>query len=423
MKEWNIFISNSTIRQGHFQQVLKSQEKQLEKVEHYISILDNYKRGLTPKRNIIKCGEGRSGHVEAIDTWNLRGAGISAYYHKWDRTPRFMPGDIYEENTGGGNKIAGLNRLYAATKELVNTAIYTSNLDRPATRMVRGQLDGINIGDKRFPDFKRTKRQKAKFEKTYGRIDPEMQIRFIPGREDTLADLEETSCLAPSGDLFEWSSYLVKTNEVLTYNKWNRGECEKASIGNEFLSFMEETERGLRDGIPVILDQRDVVERMCEDTYNKKLVLISGVGSNSSKLGSVFEMRGGQSGMEEIIHIDLDSEKYIDLNLKALSPEEIKKDVRMITVSNSLETDAVRQTVKYQKAGVIPYIITSNIDHPLSKKNSENCLYIPNEPSHVFESGHEITFFHPLAFAVVDDIASVWLKKKKTRISKTHKED
>ncbi len=429
MADWDLYVTNSTIQRGHLQEVFRTSEDQLGKIVYYIKKLEDYTiRDDGLQRNLIRSGEGRSGHVEETNMWNSRAANLSAYFHEWNRTPRFKPGDIYGENTGSGKKVPGANRIYAAIKENVCTFVTTSNPDEVVPRMVKGQLEGVHLNDPRFPDFDRTQEEKRLFEKYYGKIEPEKHVLLIPGRESSLLNLNESLCLANSGNLFELSSYVVKTNKLLTFYKWNKGECSKESLGEEFMRLMEESEKGFRDGFPVILDQRDKIERCYEEIIPKSLVLVIGVGPGSSKIADALEMRGGQSlynkpGRKEIIHINSENKPVVDIKLKSLSEEEIRNNVGLITISNSLKTDANRLTREYMRHGIEPFLWTSNMKHKLAQQNLENSIYVPNEPVYRLKEGREVAFFHPLAFAALDNVNSIWVKRSKRKISETHKED
>ena len=244
---WPKVTTNLTLYQGHLQTVQYYSEKQEPKIIQHIKTFDKFRIGEKideEQRSYCIGGEGRSGNVGAIKAWNLKGCGVWGRFYKWPQTTKWSKGSLHEEKSASGLQCVGIIRAYDVVHNNNYLMCETSNLESPLVDIVRGQEEGVNLDWDKFcakypkelrglhlENFVKTKKQKEEFKKLYPWIStPEDLIRYTPGREKTMANLDESLGFGISGNLGEWSFLNNDDIAVTAYH-----QC-KANLNDKCIS-------------------------------------------------------------------------------------------------------------------------------------------------------------------------------------------
>jgi hypothetical protein len=451
----SIITSNLTIYSGHLNlRFYRDCERQQHKIALHVKNFDYFRKGEKfngEQRKYVTGGTERSGILHSIKPVLLRAAGINAFDYKWPQTPRYFQGDCHDELSSSGAKKEGLSRLWAASKNGALLSLITSDVTSPAAEVVRGQEKGIYINweevDRRYPEgshdelegFRPGKNfdSKIDFHKTFPWVEnTEDLIIDLSGRKKSLGGLSESTGTAIAGNLSEYFGDWLNKLTTITYQKCKSRLNEK-HILSEFYNLLDRNVRELRGSFSCMLDQKDKLVTMCDDTYDKELILFGGTGTDSGRKAQASQMRGGHAGVEEVIHIDSENEPWVRTKINCLSPEYIRKNVRAIILSESLETHSKELTEYLQSKGVITYGFTANEKSKTVQEHPERWIVIPNQSVEVIESPKAVppvnlinpkeppratvSSFNYCVLAGADCVTSYWVVKSDSTVSKRHK--
>jgi len=451
----NITTSNLTVFSGHYNlSFCRDCEKQEHKIALSVRTFHHYRPTETfngEQRKLLVAGVERSGHLQSIMAGHLIGTGVLAYDYKWPHAPRFMPGYCLNELSSSGAKKEGISRMWSAVRNGTLEMLTTSDITSPLSMIVMGQDKGININweeiDKRYPEnssnelegFRPGKNFKSTidFYKTYPWVNnTEDLVIELSDRKKSLGGLDESSGVALAGNLSECSGDWLNKLRVVTYQNCKNNLSEK-NISSEFHRLLEESARELRGSFSHVLDQKDKLGAICEDTFDKEYVFFVGTGEDSGKKAKASQMRGEHAKMKNVIHIDSENEPSIKNRIESFSSDYIKKNVRAIALSESLKSPSKRTIQFLQSKGVITYGITANNENKIVKEHPERWVVIPNQSVHVLESTNvfppenlrnpksppkvHISSFQYSLLPTSDCITSYWVVKNKSRVSERHK--
>jgi len=387
---FNLGFYNACLNQGH-------------KIALSISTFDHYKAGETldeEQRKILLGGVERSGYLQSIMADHLVGTGVLAYDYKDPHAPRLRRGYCLSELSSSGAKKEGISRLWAGVKNGTLLKLTTSDITSPSSEIVIGQKKGVNVDwekiDRRYPEgssnelegFRPGKNFSSNidFQKTYPWIEnTEDLVTELPDRKKCTGGLPESTGIVIAGNLPECFGDWLNKLEVITYQNCKNDLSEK-NVLSEFYRLLDESSRELRVSFSHVMDQKDKLSAICEETFDKDYVFFIGTGGDSGKKAKTSQMRGEHGKMKNVIHIKSENEPSVKNLIEALSEDYLKRNVRSITISESLGTHSKELTEFLQSKGVITYGITANAQSKLFEEHPERCIVIPNQSVHKLES-------------------------------------
>jgi hypothetical protein len=457
----SVIRSNLTVYSGHLNVAFyQSCQKQLHKIALQIQNYDHFKTGETidkkvgdaiaqrPRKYFVG-GVDRSGHLQSIKASELMAAGVHAYDYKRSNATKFMEGDCHDELSSSGAKKEGILRGYAVIGSDAMLTVTTSDAKKsPLALMVLGQDRGINIDweevGRRYPSGSsndlegfspgRNFSRKSDFYKAFPWItDINDLVLELPDRKASVGGLDEKTGVAVAGDLFECSADWRNKASIITYQNCKDDLSEKKVI-DEFNRILDNNAKELRTSFSHLMDQIGTLETMCEDTVDKSYVILNAVGPNSGRKAKATVMRGAHAGKEdEVEHMDSGNAPAIISSIESMSPEYIRDNVRAITISESLGTEAKSRAKYFESKGIINYGFTANQKSPIVKKHPERWIIIPNDvfyhlkPSNIKpSSGSKVPQLDiaPFQFAILaglDSVTSFWIAKRGLDVYDSHK--
>jgi len=416
-------------------QILRNEiEKQEDKLENHIKILDRYrKRKSGNQPTYLPDGLGRTGLQKSITESDSQVAGIWALSQNDEITPRWKLGDFYDPGSSSGTKIPILNRVYRAIEDNILIGCMTENTKSPLAQMVSNQQEGVQEfeiktkkGKITFDSFSKTFEEKSAFLKAYSWLTPSIEdlVIHVPGRKDIIGDFDENTGLGAGGNWPEWSMRFIDDVCVISYNEWKKSK-KKENLKQQLRKWSFEYAEGIRKAYPIIMDQTEKIEFMYDDLLSKdvELVIVSAVGDRSGIEGKSFRMRMGGHGpfnkpKRWIIHLDSKNKPRVKAEVEIFPEDYRRKNVRGIVVSQSLKTDSL-DTAKWLKSLRIPtYVFTQNVNCEIIKEDEQRCTEIPKTFSYYLRKNPEYTIIPLVGLMTLDSFSSSIVA-----VSQTHKED
>jgi D-arabinose 5-phosphate isomerase GutQ len=393
---WGIFSHNMTVYLGHGQLARKIFEKNLyEVIKPSIEDLWNFRKGnLVNGRQLryITDGEGRSGLVADAAAWDLRfGGSVWASYNGWPKTPKWKGGDLLEtiSASGGG---ASFTRATKAREYGIDVKCITSNVESELAKI-------SNKG-----------------------------VQYVPGRQSKISELPPEDRLTPMGNLSEWLSLMLLDLKLLTYHKW-RGErsIESADefLADTFRGYLNKTMDFFTEGVYEVLQQRDKIESMIDDTARVGLLLLVGYGPKSGNIAQMTEMRGGHAGYEdspdnEIMFITSLNKNLIEGSIHSFDDEKTK-NVRAIVISDSMKSDSAVLAKHFQEEHKIKTYVVTSCNNCETDLFEDRRIIIPVPERYSLDGGYKISPFHQIALPVLDTIACGWSEINNVVMKDRHK--